>query len=173
MSTRDISTVRGWHPSSVDVAIATLRWLKRNARRVLRHADEISAYIADRLGTMKLEEVRIRGMAIAADTGDEDSAWEIAERCRKSGLLLTTSGAAITMFPPLILDRRTAKQGLTSSRTRCDDAGSRFVNVRATLTTPAGMRTLPGSLHFDDRATAFAAAFASRFAIGVLRGSEV
>jgi 4-aminobutyrate aminotransferase-like enzyme len=25
---------------------------------------------------------------------------------------VTTSGTAITMFPPLILDRRTAKQGL-------------------------------------------------------------
>jgi len=102
----------GWHPSSVDVALATLRWLKRNARKVLRNADEISAYIADRLRAMKLEEVRVRGLAIAADTGDEDAASEIAERCRKKGLLLTTAGAAITMFPPLTLDRRTAKQGL-------------------------------------------------------------
>ena len=59
-----------------------------------------------------LEEIRIRGMAIAAETGDEDAASEIAERCRKNGLLLTTSGAAITMFPPLTLDRRTARQGL-------------------------------------------------------------
>lgn len=76
------------------------------------HVDEISAYIADRLRAMDFEEVRIRGMAIAADAGDEDRASEIAERCRKDGLLVTTSGAAITMFPPLTLDRRTAKQGL-------------------------------------------------------------
>lgn len=102
----------GWHPSSVDVAIATVGWLKQNAGELMRHVDEVSAYIADRLGAMDFEQVRIRGMAIAADTGDEDGASEIAERCRKNGLLVTTSGAAITMFPPLTLNRRTAKQGL-------------------------------------------------------------
>jgi len=102
----------GWHPSSVDMAIATVRWLKRNAGKVMRNVEAISAYIADRLGAMGLEEIRIRGMAIAAETGDEDAASETAERCRKNGLLLTTSGTAITMFPPLTLDRRTAKQGL-------------------------------------------------------------
>ena len=102
----------GWHPASVDLAIATVRWLKKNSATLMRHVDEISAYIADRLGAMNFEEIRIRGMAIAADTGDEGAASKIAERCRKNGLLVTTSGAAITMFPPLTLERRTAKQGL-------------------------------------------------------------
>ena len=102
----------GWHPSSVDAAIATVGWLKRNAGKLMRHVDEISAYVAGRLAAMDFEEVRVRGMAIAAETDDEDSASEIAERCRKKGLLVTTSGAAITMCPPLSLDRRTAGQGL-------------------------------------------------------------
>ena len=61
---------------------------------------------------MNLEEIRILGMAIAIEASDEGEASNIAERCRKNGLLLTTSGAAITMFPPLTLDRRTAKHGL-------------------------------------------------------------
>jgi adenosylmethionine-8-amino-7-oxononanoate aminotransferase len=102
----------GWHPSSVDVALATVGWLKKNAGKLMRHVDEISAFIAERLGAMDFEEIRIRGMAIAADTGDKDAASEIAERCRKNGLLLTTSDTAITMFPPLTLDGRTAKQAL-------------------------------------------------------------
>lgn len=102
----------GWHPSSVDVAIATVGWLKENAADLMRHVDEISACFADRLGEMDFEEVRIRGMAIAADTGDEDRASKISDRCRKNGLLVTTSDTAITMFPALTLDRRTAKQGL-------------------------------------------------------------
>jgi acetylornithine/succinyldiaminopimelate/putrescine aminotransferase len=102
----------GWHPASVDVAIATVGWLKQNAVKLMLHVDAVSAYFAERLGAMDFEEIRIRGMAIAADTGDEDRASKIAERCRKNGLLVTTSGAAITMFPPLVLDRRTAKQGL-------------------------------------------------------------
>lgn len=102
----------GWHPASVDLALATVGWLKQNSGELMHHVDEISAYIADRLAAMDFEEIRIRGMAIAAETGEEDAASKIADRCRKKGLLLTTSGAAITMFPPLILDRRTAKQGL-------------------------------------------------------------
>ena len=102
----------GWHPSSVDAAIATVGWLKQNAAELMSHVNDVSAYFADRLGAMDFERVRIRGMAIAADTGDEDGASEIAERCRKNGLLVTTSDTAITMFPPLTLHRRTAKQGL-------------------------------------------------------------
>ena len=102
----------GWHPASVDLAIATVGWLKQNSGILMRHVDEISAYIADRLSAMDFDQIRIRGMAIAAQTGDEDRASKTAERCRKNGLLVTTSGAAITMFPPLTLDRRTAKQGL-------------------------------------------------------------
>lgn len=102
----------GWHPSSVELAIATVSWLKENSGELMRHVSEISAYVSDRLAAMSFAEVRVRGMAIAADTGDKDGASKIADRCRKNGLLLTTSGAALTMFPPLTLDRRTAKQGL-------------------------------------------------------------
>ncbi len=57
-------------------------------------------------------EVRARGMAIAVEMDDDDSAGEISDRCRSGGLLLTTAGNALTMFPPLTLDRRTAKQAM-------------------------------------------------------------
>lgn len=33
----------GWHPSSVDAAIATVGWLKRNAGKLMRHVDGVSA----------------------------------------------------------------------------------------------------------------------------------
>jgi 4-aminobutyrate aminotransferase-like enzyme len=100
----------------VDIAIRNIRWVIRNQARLLRHAVEISAYFGRRLAAMNfddLKEIRIRGMAIAAEAGnDEDYVSEIADRCNKNGLLLTTSGNAITMFPPLTLDLRTAKAGL-------------------------------------------------------------
>jgi adenosylmethionine-8-amino-7-oxononanoate aminotransferase len=106
----------GWHPSAVDVAIRNIRWVIRNQSRLLRHAGEISAYFEQRLAAMNfddLKEIRIRGMAIAVEAGDdEDYVSSIADRCNKNGLLLTTSGNAITMFPPLTLDLRTAKAGL-------------------------------------------------------------
>jgi adenosylmethionine-8-amino-7-oxononanoate aminotransferase len=106
----------GWHPSTVDFAIRNVRWLIRNQARVLRNAVEISAYFGERLAAMNFEglkEIRIRGMAIAVEAGEgEDYVSEIDDRCNKNGLLVTTSGNAITMFPPLTLDRRTAKAGL-------------------------------------------------------------
>jgi len=105
----------GWHPSTVDVAIRNIRWLIRNQARVLRDAGEISAYFGQRLADMDFEdlkEIRIRGMAIAVEAGDGDYVSAIADRCSKNGLLVTTAGNAITMFPPLTLDLRTAKAGL-------------------------------------------------------------
>jgi len=106
----------GWHPSTVDVAIRNVRWLIRNQARVLRNAAEISAYFGRRLAAMNFEdlkEIRIRGMAIAVEAGDgEDYVSEIGDRCNENGLLVTTSGNAITMFPPLTLDLHTAKAGL-------------------------------------------------------------
>jgi adenosylmethionine-8-amino-7-oxononanoate aminotransferase len=106
----------GWHPSTVDIAISNVRWLIRNQARVLRSAVEISAYFGERLAAMNfedLQDIRIRGMAIAVEAGDgEDYVSAITARCKKNGLLVTTSGNAITMFPPLTLDLRTAKAGL-------------------------------------------------------------
>jgi adenosylmethionine-8-amino-7-oxononanoate aminotransferase len=98
----------GWHPASVDVAIANVRWLVRNQDRLMTHVEELSAYFDERLRAMDFEEIRIRGMAIAVETREKG----VADRCRKNGLLLTTSGNALIMFPPLTLDRRTAKAGL-------------------------------------------------------------
>jgi len=106
----------GWHPSTVDVAIRNLRWVIRNQARLLRDAAGISAYFGQRLAAMDFEdrkEIRIRGMAIAVEAGDgDDYVSAIADRCSRNGLLLTTAGNAITMFPPLTLDLRTAKAGL-------------------------------------------------------------
>jgi 4-aminobutyrate aminotransferase-like enzyme len=60
-----------------------------------------------------LKDIRIRGMAIAVEAGDgEDYVSAVADRYNRNGLLLTTSGNAITMFPPVTLDRRIAKAGL-------------------------------------------------------------
>jgi adenosylmethionine-8-amino-7-oxononanoate aminotransferase len=105
----------GWHPHSVSVAIANLTWLKKNSGRVLRHVETLSEHFRTRLSEMRLatpSSVRIRGLAIALETGSEKDAGAIAERCRKNGLLLTTAGTSITMFPALTMDLATAEAGL-------------------------------------------------------------
>jgi adenosylmethionine-8-amino-7-oxononanoate aminotransferase len=101
----------GWHPHSVSIAIANLRWLEKNSPRVLRHVEKLSGYFEQRLRPMA-RTVRIRGLAIAADLEEEKRANAVAERCRKKGLLLTTAGACLTMFPPLTMDLTTAEAGL-------------------------------------------------------------
>jgi 4-aminobutyrate aminotransferase-like enzyme len=99
-----------------DIAIRNVRWLIRNQSQLLRHAAEISAYFDQRLAAMNFEDlkdIRIRGMSVAVEAGDDEGyVSAIADRCNKNGLLLTTSENAITMFPPLTLDLRTAKAGL-------------------------------------------------------------
>src|SRR4029079_13430288 len=70
----NVYSTYGWHPLSVDVAIANVRWIKRNQRRLLRQVDRTSAYFVERLGAMEFQEepeVRARGMAIAVDVRDE------------------------------------------------------------------------------------------------------
>ena len=105
----------GWHPLSTHVAIANVRWIIRNMRRLLDGVAATSAYFSDRLATMDFgEEVKfnIRGLAIGVDVGEDDYAEEITERCRKGGLLLTTEGTVITMLPALTIDRAAARKGL-------------------------------------------------------------
>jgi adenosylmethionine-8-amino-7-oxononanoate aminotransferase len=119
----------GWHPSTVDVAIRNIQWVIRNQSKLFGHAAEISAFFEQRLAAMTFEdlkEIRVRGMAIAVEAGDdEDYVSDIEDRCNKNGLLITTSGNAITMFPPLTLDLRTAKAGLDILEKSVRQAGTR------------------------------------------------
>jgi len=64
---------------------------------------------------MKFEppaKLRIPGMAIGVETGDDDSVSDIVERCREAGLLLA-SADVLTMFPPLTVGEKTANRALT------------------------------------------------------------
>ena len=105
----------GWHPLSTHVAIANVRWIIQNKRRLLDGVEATSAYFRDRLTTMDFGEdvqFNIRGLAIGVDVGDEDYAEEIVETCRKGGLLLAIEGSVITMLPALTIDRTAARKGL-------------------------------------------------------------
>jgi acetylornithine/succinyldiaminopimelate/putrescine aminotransferase len=105
----------GWHPLATHVAIANVRWLIENERRLLDGVARTSAYFRDRLSTMDFGDdgkLNILGLAIGVDVGDEDHADEIVTRCRRGGLLLSNEGSVITMLPALTIDRATARRGL-------------------------------------------------------------
>jgi len=105
----------GWHPRSVAAAIATLRDLKSNRARLLTGVAEMSEYFRGRLLQLEFEQpaaVRIQGLAIGIDVGDEDYADTVQEKCRRNGLLVSTEGSTVLLLPSLVIDRRTAAKGL-------------------------------------------------------------
>ncbi len=105
----------GWHPRSVATSIATLRNLKENRAQLLSGVAEMSEYFRVRLLQLEFERpaaVRIQGLAIGIDVGDEDYADEIEDKCRRNGLLVSTEGSTVLLLPALTIDQRTAARGL-------------------------------------------------------------
>ena len=103
----------GWHPRSVHVAIAALEYLRRHESRLLGHVDEMSEHFRARLARMRFQdEVRVCGLAIAIDLGDEDRASRLQEKCRRNGLLLDAQEERLMLMPALTIDRGTADAGL-------------------------------------------------------------
>jgi acetylornithine/succinyldiaminopimelate/putrescine aminotransferase len=105
----------GWHPLSVDAAIANLRQLKKHRARLLKHVNEMGDYFTARLSQMEFKSpatVRVKGLAVGVDVGSPDYASKISDRCRRAGLLVTTEEEALTMFPALNIDQKVAREGL-------------------------------------------------------------
>jgi putrescine aminotransferase len=105
----------GWHPAAVNVALANLRWLKRNGAKLMRSVNELGEHFRSRLSEMNFKsppQINVKGLAIAIVLGDEKYAERIYDRCMQKGLLVTTGGESITIFPPLTIDRATADRGL-------------------------------------------------------------
>jgi 4-aminobutyrate aminotransferase-like enzyme len=53
-----------------------------------------------------------RILRFEVDAGDADYVSKLSEKCRRTGLLVTTEGKALTMFPPLNIDQGIAREGL-------------------------------------------------------------
>jgi 4-aminobutyrate aminotransferase-like enzyme len=114
-SDRTFYSTYGWHPRSVAAAITTLRGLKANRRRLLASVAEMSEYFRVRLLQLEFDRpaaVRIQGLAIGIDLGDEDYADAIQHRCHRNGLLVSTEGSTVLLLPSLAIDKRTAARGL-------------------------------------------------------------
>jgi acetylornithine/succinyldiaminopimelate/putrescine aminotransferase len=105
----------GWHPRSVAAAIANLRDIKANRARLLAGIAEASEYFRGRLLQLEFDRpaaIRIQGLAIGIDVGDEDYADAINDKCRRNGLLVSTEGSTVLLLPSLTIDTKTAAKGL-------------------------------------------------------------
>jgi acetylornithine/succinyldiaminopimelate/putrescine aminotransferase len=105
----------GWHPRSVEAAIATLRYINRNERRLFAGMAKVSEYFRTRLEAMAFKreaEVRVRGLAIGLGFGDRKYPAKVAARCRARGLLVSPEDDTLLLIPALNVDLDTARKGL-------------------------------------------------------------
>jgi 4-aminobutyrate aminotransferase-like enzyme len=105
----------GWHPLAVEAALANVRYWIRHRTKLLVHVNAMSTVLVERLAQIKFKQrptIRAKGLAIAVEFDDSDYADEMASRCEENGLLLTSSDNAITMFPPLNVERKLVEEGL-------------------------------------------------------------
>lgn len=105
----------GWHPRSVEAAIATIRYIIAHRTRLLGHVARTSDYFLTRLSQFPFKgdtTIRMRGLAIAVDVKDEDNAGKVQQKCRKNGLLVAAEGTSILLLPALNIERWVAERGL-------------------------------------------------------------
>ena len=105
----------GWHPRSTDVAIASLRRILREKRALLAQVDATSMYFRDRIAAIQFGSkltLNMLGLAIGLHFEDDDYGDELADRCRRNGLLVASQSGAVLLLPALNIDRRVATRGL-------------------------------------------------------------
>lgn len=105
----------GWHPRSVAVAIAAVRYMTVNRTRLMAYVQKMSAYFRSRLSSIPFAQrdaLNIQGLAIGIDVHDEGYADRIQSKCRRGGLIITTQGSTLLLLPALTIERKVAEQGL-------------------------------------------------------------
>jgi 4-aminobutyrate aminotransferase-like enzyme len=105
----------GWHPLSVEVALANIRQMRRQARAIFANVEARSRDFALRLAQIAFPsqpEIRILGLAVGLEFEDEDYVEELRERCRKEGLIINATEGVVTLFPALDIDESTMHAGL-------------------------------------------------------------
>ena len=106
----------GWHPRSVALSVAALRYLIKHRDRLLRNASKLCDYFSERLGQIDFKEratVRVKGLAIGIEFEKEDYAAAVHEKSRRRGLLFShEGGSTLLLLPALNMKRSLAEEGL-------------------------------------------------------------
>jgi acetylornithine/succinyldiaminopimelate/putrescine aminotransferase len=105
----------GWHPRSVDVAIATVRYVTRRQKKLLDNVAKMSDYFRGRLSQMEYENpasINIIGLAIGLDFDDEEYADKVAGKCRRKGLLVAPQDSGMLLIPALNIEYEVAEKAL-------------------------------------------------------------
>lgn len=104
----------GWHPLSVETAIANIQYILKHKKDLLDHVATMSYFFRTRLNQMKFRgsiKINVIGLAIAVEMQSE-YASRIQDKCKKKGLLLGADENGLTLFPSLNIEEKTAQKGL-------------------------------------------------------------
>ncbi|MDB4875263.1 MAG: argD [Gemmatimonadetes bacterium] len=105
----------GWHPRSTDVAIASIRRIMRDKRKLLAQVAATSDYFRERIGGIEFGSkltLNMLGLAIGLHFEEDEYGDALADRCRSNGLLVASQSSDVLLLPALNIDRRTASRGL-------------------------------------------------------------
>lgn len=105
----------GWHPFSVEAAIANLTYLGSHKDALLGNVAVMSDRFRERLTKLKCApsaELSVHGLAIAIKLGHTEQAKDVCRRCRENGLLIASDGSTLLLLPALNVDEETAREGL-------------------------------------------------------------
>jgi acetylornithine/succinyldiaminopimelate/putrescine aminotransferase len=97
------------------VAIASIRRIMRDKRKLLAHVAATSDYFRKRIGEIEFGSrltLNMLGLAIGLHFEEEEYGDALTDRCRRNGLLVASQSSDVLLLPALNIDRRTAAQGL-------------------------------------------------------------
>lgn len=105
----------GWHPLSVDAAIATIHYLQENREKIFENIRRLSTLFQKELSELQFRnepEIRIKGLAIGIDLKDAEYASEVKSKALKKGLLMNIEGSTLLFLPNFLMQEKTAREGI-------------------------------------------------------------
>jgi acetylornithine/N-succinyldiaminopimelate aminotransferase len=105
----------GWHPRSVEAALATLDYIETNEDFLRTNIREMGNYLVDQIAALDFDsqpEIRSKGMAIGVSFEDEKYGEKIVERAKSKGLLISEGENGFSLFPAVTLDRKTVDEAI-------------------------------------------------------------
>jgi adenosylmethionine-8-amino-7-oxononanoate aminotransferase len=111
----DFSSTYAWYPLAVEAALANVRFFRKRGENLMEQVARTGNHFRVRLSRMPFKHratVRVRGLAIGVDVARREYAAKVRDRCRENGVIVGVEASSIVMFPPLSIDKKTARRGL-------------------------------------------------------------
>ena len=110
-----IYSTYGWHPLSVQVALANVQYFIKYENELLEHVNRLSNLFKTKLQEMAFKydtQLNVKGLAIGINVNKAAYAKKIQEECLEKGLILTAQEEHLVLFPALTIKKEEALKGL-------------------------------------------------------------